>query len=292
MFSISQLEQFSGIKAHTIRIWEQRYNALKPNRSEGNTRYYDDSQLRRLLNIVSLMNSGYTVSELCGMPDKKLFKIVDEKLNTNTGNEAISEYFVSQLITAGMFFDESHFEKIFSSAMMRFGLKDAYIKVIYPLLLRMGLMWAIDKMPPSKEHFITNLIRQKLFTAIDSLPPAKSSKDIWVLFLPENEFHEIGLLFSHYLIRQSGKKVIYLGTNVPLSTLANAAKEIKPTHLLFFLVKNNIPGDSQLLIKELTKYFIKTKMHVSGNEKLISQLNIGKNIQWLKSVEEFTEILL
>ena len=113
-----------------------------------------------------------------------------------------------------------------------------------------------------------------------------------MLFLPENEFHEIGLLFSHYLIRQSGKKVIYLGTNVPLSTLANAAKEIKPTHLLFFLVKNNIPGDSQLLIKELTKYFIKTKMHVSGNEKLISQLNIGKNIQWLKSVEEFTEILL
>src|SRR5437868_2924981 len=112
LFTISQLQQFSGIKAHTIRVWEQRYDALNPTRSEGNTRYYDNLQLRRLLNIVSLMEYDYKVSELCSMTDQMLFKLLENKLNDPLIKEGSNEYFVSQLIAAATSFDEVHFEKI------------------------------------------------------------------------------------------------------------------------------------------------------------------------------------
>lgn len=286
LFSISQLEQFSGIKAHTIRMWEQRYDALHPNRSEGNTRYYDHYQLRRLLNIVSLMNADHKVSELCMMSDEKLFKLLKERLQETSSSDETTEYFVSQLIAAGMTFDEPHFEKIFSNVLLRFGMKEAYVKVIYPMLVRIGLMWSNDSVPPPQEHFISNILRQKLFSAIDALPPAKSSGDSWLLFLPENEFHEIGLLFAHYLIRQAGKKATYLGCDLPFETLSTAIKEIKPSRMLFFLVHYDIPGDAQGYLNRLSKHFRKTFIYFSGNEKLISQLKIGKEMHWIRSVEE------
>jgi DNA-binding transcriptional MerR regulator len=292
LFSISQLQQFSGIKSHTIRIWEQRYNALQPTRSEGNTRYYDNTQLRRLLNIVSLMDAGYKVSELCSMPDEKLFKTLDEQLKSNLPEEEGSEYFVSQLIAAGMSFDEQYFKKIFSNCVLRLGLKDAYIEVIYPMLSRIGLMWAANTIPSANEHFISNIVRQKIFSAIDALPPAKSSRSLWVLFLPENEFHEIGLLLSNYLIRQAGKKVIYLGCNVPLETLTKVVNDIAPSHLLFFLVHQNVPENSQNYLDILKNAFNKTKIYLSGNEKLISELKTGKEIHWLQSVDELEKQLL
>jgi DNA-binding transcriptional MerR regulator len=291
-FSISQLQQFSGIKAHTIRIWEQRYKALKPNRSDGNTRYYDNSQLKRLLNIVSLLESDYKVSELCSMSDEKLFNLLGEQLkNSSISNEA-DQYFVSQLIAAGIGYDEPHFEKIFSTCLLRFGIKDTYIKVIYPMLARIGLMWSNDTIPPAQEHFISNILRQKLFSAIDSLPPAKSGQEPWLLFLPENEFHEIGLLFAHYLIRLSGRKVIYLGTNVPLDSLKTAVKDISPVHLLFFLVHHDMPTDSQKYLNTLNKSFGKTKIHLSGNPKLISQLKTVKEIDWIQSVKDLEKRLV
>ena len=160
LFSISQLSQISGIKAHTIRMWEQRYNALKPNRSEGNTRYYDNLQLRRLLNIVSLMNSGYKVSELGVMSDKKLFTLLEQQQGKVESDDP-EDFYISQLIAAGMSYDEQHFEKIFSHCLLRFGLKNAYTHVLYPLLSRIGLMWASNSIPPAQEQFISNIIRQK-----------------------------------------------------------------------------------------------------------------------------------
>ena len=286
VFSISQLQQYSGIKAHTIRIWEQRYDALQPHRSEGNTRYYDNSQLRRLLNIVSLMGAGYKVSELCKMTDEKLFRILDEQLKNNLPKDETSEHFTTQLIAAGITFDEAHFEKIFSHCLLRFGIKNTYTRVVYPLLLRIGLMWANDTIAPAQEHFISNMLKQKIFSAIDALPPPKSSANSWLLFLPENEFHEIGLLLSYYLIRQAGKKAIYLGSNLPLATLEATVKQISPAHLLFFLVHQNMPEEIQSYLRFLKKKFRNTKIHLAGNEKLIRHLKTGKEINWIQSVDE------
>lgn len=289
-FLISQLEKFSGIKAHTIRMWEQRYNALTPNRSEGNTRYYDNEQLRRLLNIVSLSNQDYKISELCTMTDKQLFRLVGELKNETENNT--DEYFVSQLIAAGMTYDETHFDKIFSHCILRYGMKDTYLKIIYPVLVRTGLMWACNDLPAANEHFISNLIRQKLFTAIDSLSPAKNSQDAWLLFLPENEFHEIGLLFSYYLIRLYGRKAIYLGSNVPLQSFINVGKEISCHNVLSFLVHNDSNKEIQENINDLSKNFRGKKIYLAGDQKVIAKIKKESNIKFLSSVEDLEQQLL
>lgn len=289
-FSISQLEKFSGIKAHTIRIWEQRYNALQPNRSEGNTRYYDNEQLRRLLNIVSLSNLDYKVSELCAMPDKQLFKLVWELENEIENKH--EEYFISQLIVAGMSYDESYFDKIFSHTLLRYGMKDTYLKVIYPVLVRTGLMWACDGLAPANEHFISNLFRQKIFTAIDALPPPKPESESWLLFLPENEFHEIGLLLAHYLIRLSGEKVIYLGVNVPTQSIITAVGEISCDNLLLFLVHRNSEVEVRNYLTDLNTNFKERKIYVAGDQPLFTRLKKSKNITFLSSVEDLERQLL
>ena len=160
LFSISQLAQFSGIKPHTIRIWEQRYDALKPERSEGNTRYYDDKQLRRLLNIVSLMEQGHKVSQLCSMSDDTLFSMIHDSGRIDSNETA--EYYINQLIAAGMSFDSGHFEHILSLSFSAYGIRDTYKTVIYPLMNRIGLLWASDILPTTSEHFISNIFHQKL----------------------------------------------------------------------------------------------------------------------------------
>ena len=292
MYSISQLQTLSGIKAHTIRIWEQRYAALHPSRSEGNTRYYDDTQLRRLLNIASLLNTGHKVSDLCSMKDRELSDLLEEQFLNEEKNDDSSEYFISQLIAAALNFDETHFEKIFSNCILRLGLKNTYIQIIYPLLNRIGLMWASDTMSPASEHFAVNLIKQKILAATDTLPPAKNSKSNWLLFLPENEYHEIGLLFAQFILRESGQKVVYLGGNVPLGVLESAVKKINPTHLFFFLVHNNLPEDTQEYLESLKKSFSERKLYISGNRKLISQLKLGKEFKWVQSVDTFEKEII
>ena len=286
-FSISQLASFSGLKAHTIRIWEQRYHALQPSRTKGNTRYYDNEQLRRLLNIVTLAGIGYKISELCVMPDKKLYKLL-EQLKPVTGNET-DEYFVAQLISAGISYDEPGFEKIFSHCVLRYGMKDTYLKIIYPVLTRMGFMWSSDTIPPAHEHFISNLIRQKLLTAIDSLPTAKPEYHSWLLFLPENEFHEIGLLFANYLIRFYGRKVIYLGSNLPFQSLKLVLKNTSPTNILLFFAHHDLPDDSRKYLNKLSTEFTGKNIFVASHQKFTEQLGKINKIRFLHSVDELIE---
>jgi len=289
LFSISQLSQFSGIKPHTIRIWEQRYNAFNPSRSDGNTRYYDDTQLKRLLNIVSLMENGHKVSSLCALPDDDLYLLVS-KLSTSENSES-TEYFVSQLIAAGISYDTSYFELIFTDCVLKFGMKDAYLKVIYPMLERIGLMWASDSLPTAHEHFITNIIRQKLLAFLDLLETPVHSSESWLLFLPENEFHEIGLLYAQLVIRLSGNKVIYLGSNLPVESVISAIHQIKPRNLLMFLVHYDLPEQIQKNLDKLTYSFYGNKIYLAGNSKLISQINLNDKTEYLQSIESLEMVL-
>ena len=289
LFSISQLSQFSGIKPHTIRIWEQRYNAFKPNRSDGNTRYYDDTQLRRLLNIVSLIENGYKVSSLCLMSDHDLYSKVSN-LNISEISES-TEYFVSQLIAAGISYDTNYFEIIFSDCVLKFGMKDAYMKVIHPMMERIGLMWATDSLPTAHEHFISNIVRQKLLVVLDSIEAPDPASESWLLFLPENEFHEIGLVYAHLLIRLSGKKVFYLGSNLPVESVISAIQTIKPRNILMFLVHYDLPEQIQKDLDSLIAEFSGNKIYLAGNYKLISQINLNLKSEFLQSIESLEEIL-
>lgn len=290
-FSISQLSQFSGIKPHTIRIWEQRYNALKPVRSEGNTRIYDNNQLRRLLNIVSLSEENYKISELCSMPDVALFNLI-KTLKLKKESPGTYEYFISQLMSAAIDLNENYLEQIFSNCLLHYGMKGTYTEVLCPLLIRMGLMWSTDTLPPAHEHYISNFIRQKLYCAINHLPPAQGDKYEWLLFLPENEFHETGLLFSHYLIRLSGRKSFYLGSNVPLSSAVAAARITRPSKILVYKVHRNLPEQITEYINELASLFKTKEIYIGGNEQILENISSNKKINPITSVSRLEQILL
>jgi DNA-binding transcriptional MerR regulator len=285
LFSISQLSNFSGIKPHTIRIWEQRYNALSPGRSEGNTRYYDNDQLRRLLNIVSLVQANYKISEISTMSDKKLFELLEQRLRPSEENIDTHEYFILQLIAAGMNFDEINFDKLISHCLVKYGVEGSYLKVIYPMLKRIGLMWATNLILPAAEHFISNIIRQKLFTLIDSLPAGNDKKNSWLLFLPENEFHEIGLLFSHYLIRKEGFKSVYLGSNVPLQSVVEAAAITNPDNLLLFLTHNDSKEVLGEYMNDLGRRFKNKNIKIAADAKQLQSIKLNKNFEVLSSME-------
>ena len=263
-FTISQLAQFSGVKAHTIRIWEQRYRALEPQRSEGNTRYYTDEQLRRLLNLVSLMDSGRRISDLAALKDRELFELLKQQLPKDELRTELPDkgFFISQLVAAGMSYDAPGFEKILTHCLLRFGMTQTYTEVIYPMLSRIGLLWASNELPPAQEHFISNLLRQKLFTAIDSLPLPPSDAPSWLLFLPENEFHELGLLMTDYLLQ-----------------------------LLFFMVHRDAPESVGAYLQNLRECIPGPLPVLVCREELLNQVSVPPEIHKLHSLPELEQLL-
>jgi MerR family transcriptional regulator, light-induced transcriptional regulator len=290
-YSISDLEKLSGIKAHTIRMWEKRYKALIPKRSQGNVRYYDNEQLRKLLNVVSLSETGRKISELFAMQEADLNKLIQEQVVEAKLSASQHECYISPLIIAGTNYDEAAFEKTFSASLVRYGMRNTYINVIYPMLFRVGLIWGNDEINPSQEHFLSNLIKQKIHASIDGLSLPADDKKCWLLFLPQGETHEIGLLFGNYLIRSAGHKTIYLGSDVPMDSLKSSVNDNHLTDLFFFFIKNRPEEEAQEYLNKLHKLDIKASIHIAGNAKLINHLKLEKEMNWIQSVEELESLL-
>lgn len=290
-FSISELQKYSGIKAHTIRVWEQRYNALKPDRSEGNTRYYNAQQLKRLLNIVSLMKSDYKVSDLCSFTDNKLSEMLETEMNKSTDESNQFQYYILQIISAAILFNESHFEKMFSGSVLRFGLRSTYVNIIYPSLVRLGILWTRDDLAPAQEHFISNLMRQKILSATDALPPAETDKPSWLLFLPEDEFHEMGLLYSQYLLRLARLPVYYLGSNVPFDAVQAAVKAVNPDNLLFFIVTKIENDGDHHYINQIADSFKSKTVYVACSSDKIKGLVKPANVKTLTESDALEKLL-
>jgi DNA-binding transcriptional MerR regulator len=289
-YSIAQLEGLSGVKAHTIRIWEQRYGLLKPARTDTNIRLYDDEQLRKLLNTTLLINNGVKISKVASFNEKEISSEISKIIAGEKSSDFFSEAIISQMISSGLEFNEINFDKAFSSAILRFGLRDTYIKIIYPLLVRTGLLWSNAGISPCQEHFLTNLIKRKLYTAIDSLPSNPSSKQKWILFLPEEEDHEIGLLFANFILKNAGSDVIYLGQRVPYESLKKSIKDTRLTVLLFFLVRHHTPSILNRLFKNITRDFTKSSVIVSCNQNELKGISLPRRIKNISSIEEFFKI--
>ena len=272
-------------------MWEQRYGALMPARTEGNTRYYDGDQLRRLLNIVSLMNTGKKISQIGPLTDEELFTLVNKETHAISEHGNSAEYFISQLVTACLTYNESYFEKMFSSAIVRYGLKDMYVQIIYPLLQRIGMMWAGNSLPPPNEHFIVNLIRQKICSAVDALPPATIRNEKWILFLPEGEYHEIGLLLANFLVRKSGRNTIYLGPDVPLSGIEHALASTHPTHLLTFIVHKDSPEFTSSFLHALHRHFRGDTAYIAIEKEAFEEVDAPKIFVPVYDVEQLLQFL-
>jgi DNA-binding transcriptional MerR regulator len=288
IYSISDLEQLSGIQSHTIRIWEQRYKALKPMRTEGNTRFYDEVELKKLLNIVSLNQSGLKISKICALSEAQINDLLNKEIDFITVEDRY-KFYVSQLLNHGLAYNEFEFEQILIVCIQKFGIIETYRNIIYPILIRLGLMWRKDDICPAQEHFLSAIIRRKIFTAIDGIPLKAKSNQTWLLFLPEDEDHDIGLLFAQYILKMNGCKVIFLGAKVPLLSVENVIKANEIDHLLFFLTLNKSKKGSQDYLNELNKISKGTKIHLAGNGKIISQLTLNKHTTWFKSLEEFEQ---
>lgn len=287
MYSIQNLEELSGVKAHTIRIWEKRYNLLLPERTATNIRLYSDNDLRKLLNVSTLINLGLKISKISELTELEIGEKIEEHLLPEKTDKQ-TELFINNLISAGITFDTFRFDSTFSSAILRFGLRDTYTKVLLPVLIRIGLMWGKNQIVPAQEHLISNLIKQKLFAGIDGLPLNTSPKKKYLLFLPPNENHEIGLLLSYYLLKQAGHRVYYLGANVPINNLNIAVKSANPDFIVFFAVRSWGAKQLQDVVDEILQKFEKNIV-VLGNENTIKTVK-GKGLIKIHSIDQFESI--
>ena len=245
-YSIKELERLSGIKAHTLRIWEKRYNLFEPHRSDTNIRYYSDSDLKKLLNVTILSNSGTKISKIVSMDDEQLKQAVSEVEDA----DLLKQKRIDDLIVPMLQFDEDRINSLLESYYDDLGVEGTFINVVYPFLEKIGILWLTDEVEPAQEHFMTHIIRQKLSSAIDALPNNSEDSNKVILFLPEGEYHELGLLYFAYLYKKTGVRVYYFGQSTPIGQVIEASKVIKPNWVMTYTVVRP-KGGIQMLIDQL-----------------------------------------
>jgi DNA-binding transcriptional MerR regulator len=287
-YTIRDLEKLSGIKAHTIRIWEKRYNIIAPTRTATNIRNYCDGELKKLLNISLLNRNGIKISKLARLSNEE----INEKINQLIQRYSDTESLIENLTIAMIELDQSKVEKILSRVIMQLGFEEAIIKILYPFLVNIGVMWQTGMINPAQEHFITNLFRKKLMVAIDALITTNNpNSKKFVLFLPEGEYHELGLLFFYYLVKKRGHQVIYLGQSVPFNDLIET-KELKPANYLVTAFVSFIKGkDIFKYTERLAENFNEQIIYISGNQISNIQDKLPENIKIISSPAEFRDEL-
>jgi DNA-binding transcriptional MerR regulator len=222
VFSIKDLENLSGIKAHTIRIWEKRYNILQPMRTDTNIRLYDLASLQKLLNITLLHDYGYKISKIATYSSEDIPNLVREIVTNKTAkHHALSEFKMAM-----MHFDQELFFKTYNWLMAEKSFREIFYEVLVPLMHELGVLWQTDTISPAHEHFITFLIKQKLLIQTEQLQVQKPTRTdkVFVLSLPMNEVHELGLMYLNYEILAKGYKCIYLGESMPIINLKDIKK--------------------------------------------------------------------
>jgi MerR family transcriptional regulator, light-induced transcriptional regulator len=222
IFSIKDLENLSGIKAHTIRIWEKRYNVLEPMRTETNIRLYDLVSLQKLLNITLLHNHGYKISKISKFPADKIPSLVQEIVT----KKSVKSHAISQFKMAMMNFDQSLFLNTYNQLLSEKSFREVFYEVFIPLMEELGLLWQTDTISTAHEHFITFLIKQKILINTEKVEilEHKRHEKVFVLYLPLNEIHELGLMYLNYEFVFNGYKTIYLGESVPSENLKDVLK--------------------------------------------------------------------
>lgn len=236
--SIKDLEQLSGVKAHTLRIWEQRYGILKPQRTATNIRFYSNEDLKRILNISLLNSHGYKISVIAKLSDAELVKEAEKFLNSFE-EESVQ---IENLVMSLMEVNEERFEKTVNNAILHFGFENTIEKIVFPFFKKLGAMWQAGMVNPAQEHYLSNLIRQKIIVHVDKISPniTPDQKSV-VLFLPSGELHEMGLLYTSFLCKARGYRVIYLGQSVPIEDI-KIINEIAKPDLMISIITSKLNG--------------------------------------------------
>lgn len=284
-FSIRDIENLSGIKAHTLRVWEQRFNLMTPKRKAGNHRLYDNEDLKYILRIAYLYNKGYKISRIACLSDKELHELaVDVKYDKEN-----YEIFINWLMEASIDFDQERFENILRTAESTLGFEELVLKVVFPLLNKIGMLWITGRVIPAHEHFASSFITNQMILAIErlDLPDPVNERKV-LLFAPKGEFHEIPLLFMWYLLKKNNVPVAYLGTNTDTELVEQYCARQPVTDLYFYMITtlancniDRFVGDLAQRLKGREVFFGGT--HVSKLEKKPANVTVLKTSEELLS---------
>lgn len=286
-FTIKDLENLSGIKAHTIRIWEQRYQFLKPSRTGTNIRYYSNEELKRLLNIALLNKYGFKISHIDKMGEAE----VKEKILSLSGPEALQERVINELIQLMVDLNIDTMEETLDKYIAAKGIERTIIQIIFPFMEKIGVLWLTNHINPAQEHLVTNLVRQKLIVGIEGVSTSLKINKTILLFLPEAEYHEIGLLFVYYLLKSRGASVLYLGANVPLDDVEYVVKLKKPDYLFSHLTSVAHKFNFDKFIFNITNKFAGIPILISGQLIQTYEKKIPPQIKFKKSFSEVMEFI-
>lgn len=285
-YSIKDLEHLSGIKAHTLRIWEQRYQIIQPRRTDTNIRLYDDVDLKLILNIALLKENGFKISRIASMTaahiSQEVMLLMEKNLRFSDQIQALTLSMID--------LDEDRFEKLMATNILQHGLEQTMIHIIYPFLSKIGMLWRTGAINPAQEHFITNLIRQKLIVAIDGQMLNKAGKyKTYMLYLPDGEMHEISLLFANYLLRARQNRVIYLGQSLPFQDLCTAYAAHKPAYI--FTAITSVPNQREVqpYVNKLSEQFPEATILITGFQVTHQEIDVPPNVVVIRRINELTE---
>lgn len=285
-YSIKDLEQLSGIKAHTLRIWEQRYNLLNPKRTDTNIRFYDDDDLKLILNVALLNDNGYKISKIASMDSEEMrgevMKLTERTLTHDDQIHALTICMIEM--------DEERFDKVLSTNILKLGFEQTMMNIIYPFMSKIGVLWQTGAINPAHEHFISNLVRQKLIVAIDGQVPSGTGKK-FLLFLPEGELHEISLLFASYLIKSKGNKVVYLGQNTPHEDLLTVYKIHEPDYMMTVITTSPSSEYALEYLNQLAANFSTAQILVTGYQVIGQDFIMPPNVKLMNYIRDIKELL-
>lgn len=289
-YSIKDVERLCGIKAHTIRIWEQRYGLIKPERTDTNIRYYSNDELKRLLNVSLLLRHGAKISHVSQLSQDEIGKRINEIENSDKTKEQFYDFNIDQLLLAMVDFNEVRVNKLIDSSIQKFGLEQTMYNLLIPFLSKVGIMWRTGEINVMQEHFTTNIIRQKIICSTERLPSSTADlEDSYLLFLPNNETHEIGLVFANYLIRKSGKRVLYAGQSLPVEDVVEYSNRYFPKYLLTFFSASFNKANQRNYIKSLSEN-VKYSKIIVAKPNYSNEPNVEfKNVEYLNSFEALKE---
>ncbi len=287
-FTIKDLENLSGIKAHTIRIWEQRYHFLKPKRTDTNIRTYSNEELKTILNIALLNRYGFKISHI----DKMKPEEINQKILSLDDSRAIQERLVNSLVQEMTDLDMDEFEKIFTNHIQSKGIERTVTQLIFPFLERIGILWQTGNINPAQEHLVSNIIRQKLILGIEKVVPAKRIDKTVLLFIPEGEHHELGLLFLCFLLKSRGANTIYIGANIPVADVQQVIQVKRPDIAFVHLTISTHGFNLEKFIGAVQKRFGSTKTVISGKIAQDYKKKLPPTVELKRSLTEMMDYIL
>lgn len=282
VYSIKDLENFTQIKAHTLRIWEQRYNLLSPQRTDTNIRLYSDKDLKKILNINLLYTNGLKISKIAKLQENEILELANEILLTPT-NCPVSA--VEQFINRIVRYDEFGIREDLDKALTQNSLEHIFSNLLVPVLTKIGELWQVDAISAAHEHFFSNILRDFIIRNTDLPENGGENQKTMLLFLREDEYHELGLLFYNYYLRKQGYRTIYLGQALPDSDLAQVVRELKPDYIFTSLIAKMDELEFNQFFGNLSAFFDLNKLYVGGYQLHIHKNHIPKNVHIIHAAD-------